>query len=383
MTTRKRICTVVTFAAVALALFAGSAQALEGQLGILTPGTLSGNNPATGAPWAVGDQYRFAFFTSEKRTATETDISVYNNWVQGLANLSTVYDIGADDGVTWNVIGSTDEVDAIDNTSTTWTDESPGSPIFLLDGSTLIARDYKDLWDHEIQHIIDVTEQGDVDTWWPWTGTYWDGTAAPGHPTSYGALGSSGQVGQGNSSSATDWIWRTNTADPPTNLMNMYALSDPLVIVGQTDANIPDVDAGADVITWSGRAVQLDPNVIEKAGSDWTDLTYLWSAEPDTGVDFSNAIALAPTVTITKATENPSSVTLTLAVNNEGRLDPPVTDSMTIDVYDDACLAAEALGPVELDPTDFNHNCLTNFEDFALLAATWLDDYTLTGAVPK
>jgi len=375
MTTRKRICTVVTFAAVALALFAGSAQALEGQLGILTPGTLSGNNPATGVPWAVGDQYRFAFFTSEKTIAESADIATYNAWVQGLADASTAYDIGAGDGVTWNVIGSTATVDARDNTSTNPTVET-GHAIFLLDGSTVVANDYADLWDGEIQNIIDLTEKGVVYTWWPWTGTNLSGTAtAP--------LGNGGQVAQGRSDVTTEWIWRVNTWDPPTTQHNMYALSDPLVVVGQTDANIPDVDAGADVITWSGRAVQLDPNVVEKAGSEWTDLTYLWSADPDDGVEFSDAGALAPTVTITKATENPSTVTLTLAVNNQGRLEPPITDTMTIDLYDDACLAAKALGPVELDPVDFDGNCITNFVDFALMAATWLDDYTLTKAVRK
>jgi len=60
-----------------------------------------------------------------------------------------------------------------------------------------------------------------------------------------------------------------------------------------------------------------------------------------------------------------------------------VKDTMTIDVYDDACLAAKAAGPVEIDPTDFDENCITNFEDFAVMATTWLDDYTLTGPVAK
>jgi len=112
-------------------------------------------------------------------------------------------------------------------------------------------------------------------------------------------------------------------------------------------------------------------------------LTYAWSADPDDGVEFSNPNALAPTVTITKATDNPSIVTLTLAVNNEGRLEPAVEDTMTIDVYDDSCLAAKAAGTVELDPTDFDGNCITNFEDFAVMAATWLYDYTLTEPVAK
>ena len=169
-----RIKIVLTLAVVAMAGVAGTAQAqgLEGQLGILTPETLAGINPATGAPWAAGDQYRFAFITSAKRTAEETDIEAYNAWVQDLANASTAYDIGADDGVTWKVIGSTADVvvnevvvtegvDARDNTSTNPEEDGTGHPIFLLDGSTLIADDYADLWDREIHHIIDLNEKGE------------------------------------------------------------------------------------------------------------------------------------------------------------------------------------------------------------------------------
>jgi len=39
------------------------------------------------------------------------------------------------------------------------------------------------------------------------------------------------------------------------------------------DPNLPDVDGGADMLTWSGEPVTLDPNIVEKEGSDWTNLT--------------------------------------------------------------------------------------------------------------
>ncbi len=475
---------------VALAVFAGPAQAgLEGELGILTPGTLAGNNPATGDPWAEGDNYRFAFFTSARTTAESADISTYNTFVQNLANATTVYDIGEDEGVTWKVIGSTDAVDARDNTSTNPTVDGSGHAIFLLDGSTLIASDYADLWDGDIQHIIDLTEQGDVDTYWPWTGTYTDGTAAPGHPTSYGALGSSGQVGQGNSARADQWIWRTWTGDPPSGELQMYALSEPLVIVGPnyitpadgatvsagnvdlrwinmdpvtppvyvdvwfgTDPNdltgvhykkvvpggadtttvtvnaptvgetyywqvnsyldgsptgdpiegavhsfvtsdIPpsSVDAGINMITWSGQAVQLDAAVEDDGVSN---LTYAWSADPAGGVKFSDPNVEDPNVTITKAAGDAETVTLTLAVHDADN-PTPVEDTVEIDVYDDACKAGR-IGKWRLadNPTDFDGNCITNLEDFAvigrtwlhgsqleelaLMAAAWLNDYSLT-----
>ena len=248
MTARNQSRTVLTLAAVAMVILGGPAQAgpLKCQLGILTRGTLAGNNPATGAPWAVGDQYRFAFHTSATTTATSADIATYNTWVQGLANASTAYDIGADDGVTWKVIGSTSEVDARDNTSTNPTVES-GHAIFLLDGSTLIAKDYADLWDGSIQNPIGITELGTAWTYWPWTGTKTDGTAATGTGGSGNPLGSTGEVGQGQAAVVTNWIWRVWTMDPPTNEMPMYALSDPLVIVGPAASNPNPANRATDV----------------------------------------------------------------------------------------------------------------------------------------
>jgi len=233
VTTRNRTLTALSSAVVVLAILAGppQARALDGQLGILTPETLAGNNPATGAPWAPGDQYRFAFFTSGTTTAQSADIDTYNEWVQGLANATTVYDIGADEGVTWKVIGSTNTIDARDNTSTNPHIQT-GHAIFLLDGSTVVANNYADLWDGGIQSIIDLTEQGTLDTGWPWTGTYLDGTLSSDHGASYSGLGGGGQVGQGRSDITTEWIWRTWTGDPPDRQLNMYALSDPLTIAG-------------------------------------------------------------------------------------------------------------------------------------------------------
>ena len=253
MITRNRTLIVLTLAAVAMAVFAGSAQAApEGELGILTPGTLAGNNPATGVPWANGDTYRFVFITSTMQGAESSDITTYNALVQGLADAAGL------GGATWNVIGSTATVDARDNTSTNPTVET-GHAIFLLDGSTVVANDYADLWDGEIQHIINLTEQGVEFAHWPFTGTYTDGTNATGKPDSGGgALGASDQVVQGNGSVTTDWIWRMWTADPPATLLPLYALSDPLVVLAEpgqafdpnpADAQ-PDVLRDSD-LSWS------------------------------------------------------------------------------------------------------------------------------------
>ena len=74
---------------------------------------------------------------------------------------------------------------------------------------------------------------------------------------------------------------------------------------------------------------------------------------------------------------------MTLAVNDDGRTDPPVTNSMTIEVYDDACMAAMATGSVVYDKTDIDENCITALPDFAVMADAWLEDYALTLPVVK
>jgi len=157
------------------------------------------------------------------------------------------------------------------------------------------------------------------------------------------------------------------------------------VVSISTGDSAPFVDAGIDMITWSGQAVQLDPNVVNNDPRDpQTPLTYLWTAAPDEGVEFNpDEFVEAPAVTITKATDNPSIVTLTLSVNNVGSGKDDVVDAMTIDVYDDACEAAIGTGLTANNPADLDRNCIIDFDDFALMATTWLDDNSLTVPVPK
>jgi hypothetical protein len=85
------------------------------------------------------------------------------------------------------------------------------------------------------------------------------------------------------------------------------------------DSNAPDVDAGPDMITWSEQPVTMDPNVVN---NDVTALTYLWTAEPDTGVVISNANIEEPNVTITK----PALVSTAVAIANPGFETPVLAD---------------------------------------------------------
>jgi len=151
------------------------------------------------------------------------------------------------------------------------------------------------------------------------------------------------------------------------------------------DPNALSVDAGKDVITWSGQEVALAPVVFDAdANEPPAALIYTWSANPAAGVAFSANDVEAPTVTITKAAGDATAVTITLAINKEGREAADIEDTMTIDVYDDACKAMIGAGEGAVDPADIDGNCTTNLADFAVVAETWLIDHgVLTEPTPK
>ena len=139
----------------------------------------------------------------------------------------------------------------------------------------------------------------------------------------------------------------------------------------------PGVNIREDMITWSGKAVRLNP--VFNGGYSATSFT--WTAEPAAGVVFSpNENVEAPTVTVTKATANPSVVTIKLITDGPGGLQE---DTMTLDVYDTACKGAIGNGLSADHPTDLDGNCITNLADFAVMATIWLTENALTEPVAK
>lgn len=157
----------------------------------------------------------------------------------------------------------------------------------------------------------------------------------------------------------------------------------------QGDPNAPDVNAGNDWIIWSGETVTLDPTVVERAPTIWTNLTYVWTASPDTGVVITedginpdDTATKEAKVEITKTADNPSPVALTLSVYGQG-IPLPMKDTLIINVYDDPCLAAKGADPASIDQADFDANCITQLSDYAVLAEKWLVDYALTEPAEK
>jgi len=156
------------------------------------------------------------------------------------------------------------------------------------------------------------------------------------------------------------------------------------------DPNAPSVDAGDDWITWSGEPVTANATVVNHDPAD-PPLTYAWTvdaaslADTNLTIELTNADQEDVTVKVSKTadTGDATVVTMTLAANNVGSGKPAVEDTMTIDVYDDSCKAANADGALEYDPADFDTNCITDLGDYAILAAAWLVDFSLTEPVAQ
>lgn len=242
----KHACVLVA----ALLLATGSAHAvtsgpgLVGQLGIIDLTANGGINPATGAAWADGDQYRLVFVSSTFRDAASHDIADYNAHVQAAANAAGI------GSVTWNAIASTWDgdggatVDARDNTSTNPGVDGSGVGIILIDGSTIIANDYNDLWDGTIDSQINRTESNGAYTP-PLTspfgqfGGVWAGTTASGTNRGVASLGGPrADLGLAIAVNS-QWIRRADINPHDNASLGLYAMSEALTIRGPSGA-IPE-----------------------------------------------------------------------------------------------------------------------------------------------
>ena len=167
-----------------------------------------------------GDQYRLVFVTSTTTTPLSSDISTYNSFVDALGDTVKPGD--------WRVIGSTDTVDARDNTSTNPGTDGTGVPIYRLD-DTRIANDYVHLWTNStILAPLEITEEGNVKVTNVWTGTLQNGVAS-----SNAHLGNLGGVIYGESNNPGTWV--EEAGDSSINAYSLYGLSEVLTISGATN----------------------------------------------------------------------------------------------------------------------------------------------------
>ena len=142
----------------------------------------------------TGDRFRLLFIPSATTDASSDDIADYNTFVQTAAAAGHA-DI-QDYSESFRMVGSTETVDARDNTATNYTNGPRGVPIYWLNGAKL-ADDYPDFydgsWDEEAagrsETGSEVTLTGSSQVW---TGSAEDGTKSIAGNNTSRALGNAG-----------------------------------------------------------------------------------------------------------------------------------------------------------------------------------------------
>ena len=182
---------------------------------------------------SVGDSFRLLFIGTTGRNASSSDIADYNTFVQNLVATNGHADI-RDHSAAFRMLGSTEAVDARDNTGTTGT----GVPIYWLGGAQ-VADDYADFydgdWDEEATGRRETGVSVTIGTDWKiWTGSAHDGTEAMDATSGTSrALGNSNNAwvmqGSPNGSTSGHGPIGSNTADRTTS-RGVYGLSGVFVV---------------------------------------------------------------------------------------------------------------------------------------------------------
>ncbi len=221
---------------------------------------------------APGDQYRLMFTTSTTRDATSTNIEDYNSFVQSVADAAP--EVGSW-GLTWRVVASTKDVDAIDNTATDFETDA-GVPIYRIDGVRL-ADGNIGLWNpsgNNIPPLTDtyaVSETGVVlDSADPFTGVpVYTATSALGRATpieeefaEFVGLGGLDRIdiGAPNVNSGRARInWTSLKAVEPGHF---YALSEVITVVPEPSGGVA-LCVGLFTVAWCSRRRVVALNVPE------------------------------------------------------------------------------------------------------------------------
>lgn len=142
----------------------------------------------------------------------------------------------------------------------------------------------------------------------------------------------------------------------------------------------PDVNAGADVYTWLNggtRSVTLAGTLTDDGVPVASTVKWTIVSQPD-------EVNEPATFTPDPATDLDSVITMTALGTYVLQLEAYDTeltdvDTMTINVYANACEAAKAKPEYATLDGDINDDCVVNFVDFALLAENWLKSSALPG----
>ena len=189
----------------------------------------------------AGDRFRLLFLTSGTSTSNFNHITTYNTFVQNAAAAGhpgiRQYSAG------FRVVGSTADVDARDNTRTTYTADDKGVPIYWLNSVNKVADDYEDFYDGSWATESVISNEaglrlGLIDLLWNvLTGSNHDGTEAFDGTTSraFGSAGLHTRLGKLNSTASGEGPLSSAQNTGNATLRPLYALSQ-VFLVGEARA---------------------------------------------------------------------------------------------------------------------------------------------------
>ncbi len=295
---------------------------------------------------STGDSFRLIFGTSLSRNATSGTIADYNTFVQNRAAAGHSAIQTHSSG--FRVVGCTADVDARDNTSTTYTTSEKGVPVYWLDGNK-VADDYEDFydgsWDDEANPTNESGTARDlVSSNRPFTGCGHNGTEAFSGADSRGLGATTVQIGSPNSTNSADGPLSSGTTIQGTNFRPFYGLSPVFKVAASDDATL----ASLAVADSNSNAVSLIPAFVSATmtytasvantvsqieltaattddDADVTAVTLNGTAIGDTvftdGISVPSLIVGVNTVVVTVTAENSDTETYTVTVT---RANPPV-----------------------------------------------------------
>jgi hypothetical protein len=191
---------------------------------------------------APGETYHYLFVTDGVRDATSSNIADYNAFVN--AEAVSGASVFAADGLNWSAVGSTNAVDARDNTVVS-------GKVFLPDG-TLLALSFADFWDGSLSAAPNRSQS--LAAFNINTGIVFSGSEADGTSASPDALGSISAATVGRSVNAgSGWI-REGFVSTALSF-HLYALSDAIIVPLTAGAPAPGslVLAGMGLLLLAGR----------------------------------------------------------------------------------------------------------------------------------
>jgi len=147
------------------------------------------------------------------------------------------------------------------------------------------------------------------------------------------------------------------------------------------DNRPPEVNAGADVVSWPEDGVRirnLNGSVMDDGSTQPYTVQWTVVSEPDD--------PNSPDAVIADSTAESTSITMSAVGEYVLQLDAfdgeyTGSDTITINVYADSCEAAKALPDYEPLVGDLNGDCKVDDLDMALLQENWLKDISLTEEV--